>query len=116
MIAHYVPERGDVVWINFSPQRGHEQSGKRPALVLSPSVYNEKVGLAIFCPITNQVKNFPFEVVITEGLGVKGVILSDHVRSLDWKKRKVKFICKLPRRTILEVLQKLNTLTSFEYS
>ena len=73
----YTPERGDVVWISFTPQAGHEQAGRRPAVVLSPQVYNQKVGLAIFCPITNQIKGYPFEVALPSEVSVTGVILSD---------------------------------------
>lgn len=106
----YIPGRGDVVWVSLSPQAGHEQAGRRPALVVSPSVYNGRVGLALFCPITSQVKGYPFEVVIPPGMQVKGAVLSDQVKSLDWRVRKVEFLAKLPRRVTLEVLQKLVTL------
>jgi mRNA interferase MazF len=106
----YIPERGDVVWITLTPQAGHEQSGRRPALVLSPASYNEKVGLVILCPITSQIKGYPFEVLIPDSLEIKGVILSDQVKNLDWKVREVDFIDKLPLATVNEVLQKLNTL------
>lgn len=106
----YVPERGDVVWIALNPQAGHEQAGRRPAVVLSPAAYNSKVGLAILCPITNQIKGYPFEVVIPPDLPVTGAILSDQVKSLDWRARNASFICSLPPATVTEVLQKLNTL------
>lgn len=106
----FIPRRGDVVWITFNPQAGHEQAGRRPALVLSPSAYNEKVGLAILCPVTSQIKGYPFEVVIPEGLAVDGVILSDQVKSLDWRARQAELACKLPAGTVAEVLQKLSTL------
>jgi mRNA interferase MazF len=106
----YVPESGDIVWIAFNPQAGHEQAGHRPALVLSPKVYNGKVGLALFCPITSQVKGYPFEVLMPEGLEVQGAILSDQVKSLDWKARKARFSCKLPPEKFNEVIKKLNTL------
>jgi mRNA interferase MazF len=106
----YVPARGDVVWITFNPQAGHEQAGRRPALVLSPISYNRKVGLAIFCPITSQVKGYPFEVTIPTGSKLDGVILADQVKSLDWRIRKTEFICKLSRETTDEVLDKLGTL------
>jgi mRNA interferase MazF len=107
----YIPEQGDLVWINMNPKAGHEQ-GRRPALVLSPGAYNGKVGLAVLCPITNRIKGYPFEVLIPPGLGVTGAILSDQVKSLDWRARKVKYICALPEATMTEVLQKLNTLLS----
>lgn len=106
----YKPKRGDVVWLAFNPQTGHEQAGRRPALVLSPEEYNSKVGLAIFCPITSKVKGYPFEVIIPDGLKVSGAILSDQTKSLDWRARKAEFLCKLPTETVDEVLQKLNTL------
>ena len=108
----YIPQRGDVVWITLNPQAGHEQAGRRPAVVLSPEAYNGKVGLAILCPITNQVKGYPFEVLIPAGMPVTGVILTDQVKSLDWRARDVKLICALPMETIGEVLQKIDTLLS----
>ncbi len=110
MARRYVPARGDAVWITFNPQAGHEQAGRRPALVLSPSSYNGKVGLAILCPITSQVKGYPFEVTIPSGSKLGGVILADQVKSLDWRIRKAEFICKLTRDTTGEVLDKLGTL------
>lgn len=110
--ATYVPRYGDVVWITLNPQAGHEQTGRRPALVISPESYNEKTGLAIFCPITNQIKGYPFEVLIPEGLPVTGAVLADQVKSLDWRVRKTEFICVLPDETITEVLVKLGTLIS----
>ena len=106
----YVPERGDVVWISFNPQAGHEQAGRRPAVVLSPKAYNQKVGLAIFCPITNQVKGYPFEVALPSKVNVTGVILSDQVKSLDWRVRKAELIDSLPEEVIDETLAKLGTL------
>ena len=80
----YVPDCGDVVWITFNPQAGHEQAGRRPAVILSPAAYNGKTSLAIVRPITNQVKGYPFEVRIPHGLSVSGVILADQAKSLDW--------------------------------
>ena len=106
----YKPKRGDVVWLTFNPQAGHEQAGRRPALVLSPEIYNEKVGLAILCPITSRIKGYPFEVEIPNGLKVNGAILSDQVKSLDWRARNAEFFCKLPIATVNEVLKKLHTL------
>jgi mRNA interferase MazF len=106
----YIPDRGDIVWITLNPQAGHEQSGRRPALVLSPLAYNKKVGLAIFCPVTGQIKGYPFEVVLPDNSPVKGVILADQVKNLDWLIRKVEFICKAPEYIFIEVLKKLNTL------
>jgi mRNA interferase MazF len=104
------PQRGDVLWIIFDPQAGHEQTGRRPALVLSPQAYNKKVGLAIFCPITSQVKGYPYEVLLPDKLPIKGVILSDQIKSLDWQARGAGFICKLPEATIEAVQAKLKTL------
>ena len=108
----YVPERGDVVWITLNPQAGHEQTGRRPAVVLSPATYNGKVGLAILCPITNQIKGYPFEVLIPAGLAVSGAILADQVKRLDWQARRAALICTLPVAAVAEVLQKLGTLLS----
>ena len=108
----YVPQRGDVVWITLNPQSGHEQAGRRPAVVLSPGIYNEKVELAILCPVTNQIKGYPFEVLMPDGLPVSGVILADQVKSLDWRIRDAEWICTLPPRVVVEVLQKLGTLLS----
>jgi mRNA interferase MazF len=107
-----VPQRGDAVWLSMSPQAGHEQAGRRPALVLSPGSYNAKVGLAILCPITSRVKGYPFEVVIPDGLPVEGAVLSDQAKSLDWRARKAEFICRLPGDTTLEVLHKLGAVLS----
>src|SRR5438105_15875903 len=106
----YVPERGDAVWITLDPQAGHEQAGRRPALVLSPSAYNGRVGLALLCPITSQVKGYPFEVLLPPGSKVQGAILSDQLKSLDWRARKATVICSLPGPVVNEVLSKLSTL------
>ena len=106
----YIPERGDLVWLTFNPQVGHEQAGRRPALVLSPTAYNSKVGLAIFCPITNQVKGYPFEVILPEGLPVNGVILTDQIKNLDWRVRQAEKICSLPTGVFPEVMERLAVL------
>jgi mRNA interferase MazF len=106
----YVPDRGDVVWLDFTPQAGHEQAGRRPAVVLSPAAYNKKVGLALLCPITNQVKGYPFEVAIPSGSPVTGVILADQVKNLDWKSRNASRICALDSAIVKEVLRKLSVL------
>jgi len=110
MSPSYCPKRGDIVWLSFSPQTGHEQAGCRPALVLSPESYNRKVGLALLCPVTSQLKDYPFEVQIPPGLAVSGAVLSDQVKSLDWKARKAAFCCQLPEDSVREVLGKLGTL------
>jgi mRNA interferase MazF len=106
----YDPKCGDVVWITLNPQAGHEQAGRRPAVVLSPKSYNSKTGLAIFCPVTSQVKGYPFEVLLPEGMPVSGAILSDQVKSLDWRARNAELLCHLPDEITSEALQKLNTL------
>jgi len=106
----YVPERGDVVWISLNPQAGHEQAGRRPAVVVSPRSYNAKVGLGLFCPITSHAKGYPFEVSLPEGLSVNGVILADQVKSLDWRVREVEFAGDLPASTSAEVVGKLASL------
>lgn len=106
----YVPDRGDAVWITLDPQAGHEQAGRRPALVLSPAAYNGRVGLALMCPITNQAKGYPFEVPLPEGLPVTGVVGADQVKSLDWHARKASRICAVPGEVIEEVLSRLQTL------
>jgi mRNA interferase MazF len=108
--AGYVPQRGDVIWVTLSPQAGHEQAGRRPAVVLSPQAYNGRVGLALLCPITSQVRGYPFEVGIPAGLPIAGAALSDQVKSLDWRVRMAERICALPPATILEILGKLETL------
>ena len=107
----YIPKRGDLVWLTFNPQAGHEQSGRRPALVISPEAYNSKTGLAIFCPVTGQAKNYPFEVVVPEGLPINGVILVDQVKSLDWKARNALFIAALPGEVTKRALSLLHVLT-----
>lgn len=105
----YVPSRGDLVWLNFSPQIGREQKGKRPAIVISPKNYNKKTHLAICCPITSHIKGYPFEVLI-EGKKINGVALADHLKSLDWKIRKAKFVEKAKRRVVAECIKKSITL------
>lgn len=110
MVKKYTPRQGDIVLLNFNPQKGREQAGLRPALTISATLYNKKVGLALFCPITKQIKNYPFEVFLPEKLKTKGVILSDHVKNFDWQKRKAKFIEKVPSEILNEVIAKLNTL------
>ena len=98
------------MWLQFAPQTGHEQAGRRPALVLSPAAYNSRVGLAILCPITSQSKGYPFEVELPESRKLSGVVLSDQVKSVDWRARKADFVVKLPDPVVREVLQKLQTL------
>jgi mRNA interferase MazF len=100
------------VWVSLNPQAGHEQAGRRPAVVLSPAAYNAKVGLAILCPVTSQVKGYPFEVPIPSDLSVPGVILADQIKSLDWRARRVQLAGQLPKDTVSDVLRKLGTLLS----
>jgi mRNA interferase MazF len=106
----WTPERGDIVWITMDRTVGHEQSGRRPALVLSPGPYNGKVGLAILCPITSHMKGYPFEVRIPDGLPVEGVVLSDQAKSLDWRSRGAEFVCRVPEESTMAVLQRLGKL------
>ena len=109
----YTPDRGDVIWLNFTPQAGREQAGHRPALVLSPREYNRKTGLAVLCPITSHAKGYPFEVALTSG-SVQGVVLSDHLKNLDWKERKATFKGKAPALVLKEVMNKISTLLVME--
>ena len=110
MPATFVPDRGDVVWISLNPQAGHEQAGRRPALVLSPAAYNANVGLALICPITGQVKRYPFEVVVPTSSAVRGAVLADQVKSVDWKIRRADLIGRLPDVVVGKVLAKVKTL------
>jgi mRNA interferase MazF len=105
----YIPERGDYVWLNFDPQSGHEQRGKRPAIVLSPKEYNAKVGLGIFCPITSHEKGYPFEVKISNK-EISGVILADQIKSLDWRKRNIEFISTATDLELQGTIDKISTL------
>ena len=113
MKTAFVPEAGDFVWLTFDPQAGREQAGRRPALVLSPKTYNTKSGLALVCPITNQAKGYPFEVAVPPGGGVTGVILADHVKSIDWKARKAEPLGGCPDEVMAEVRAKLAALLGY---
>lgn len=106
------PSRGDIIWVNFSPQAGREQAKRCPALVLSPLAYNAKVGLCIACPITSRAKGYPFEVEMPEGLNARGVILSDHIKSLDWRARRAEIAGSAPAQIVDDVLAKLSVLLS----
>jgi mRNA interferase MazF len=110
MARRYVPDRGDIIWLDFTPQAGHEQRGPRPVLVLSPAAYNGRVGLAVCCPITSQIKGYPFEVRIPDGLKVKGAVLSDQVKNLDWEVRRARLVCRAPAALLEDVMSKLLTL------
>jgi len=119
MVVHhrkaYVPEQGDVVWLEFNPQAGHEQAGLRPALIISPSAYNSKVGLALACPITSQIKGYPFEVILPNKFKVKGAILSDQIKNLDWRARKANYIAKAPIEIINDVMEKIKALLTLTH-
>jgi mRNA interferase MazF len=108
----YTPKRGDVVWLVFDPQAGHEQAGGRPAVVLSPHVYNERSSLIVVVPVTRQIKGYPFEVVLPPGLPVTGAVLSDQIKSVDWRARDARFVCSLPESTVNGILQRAAVLLS----
>jgi len=103
---HYVPTRGDIVWLDFDPQSGYEQKGRRPAITISPKEYNEKVGLGLFCPITSKIKMYPFEVELRSEIKTKGVVLSDQIKSFDWRYRNAEFIESVPK----EITNKIQEL------
>lgn len=109
-MAAYVPARGDLVWLQFKPRAGHEQASRRPAIVISPSSYNRRVGLAVCCPVTSRVKGYPFEVLLPQGLGIEGAILSDQLRSLDWRVRKARRIGSVPPEVLQETVGKILAL------
>lgn len=109
-IELYIPKQGDIVWINFTPQVGREQAGRRPAIVISLFKYNRRVRLVLLCPITTKIKGYAFEVEIPEGLAISGVVLADQVKSFDWQERNVEFICKAPPELTIEVISLLRTL------
>lgn len=108
--ADYVPARGDVVWLDFDPQSGREQAGHRPALVVSPVAYNRTVGLMLVCPIASRRKGMPFEVAVPPELPVEGVILSDHLKSVDWRARKARFACRVSSECVQEVTARIYPL------
>jgi mRNA interferase MazF len=107
MVGRYVPAQGDIVFLQFNPQSGQEQAGARPAIVLSPRIYNQKVGLMIACPVTAKSKGYPMEVPLPPSMKTHGVILADHVKSLDWRARKARFIERAPKQTLAQVLRLL---------
>ena len=106
----YVPDQGDLVFMDFTPQAGHEQAGRRPAIVLSPRMYNQRAGLCLVCPITNQAKGYPFEVSMPTHTSVTGVVLSDQIKSVDWVARGVAFKSKAPPEVLDEVLGRVRAL------
>jgi mRNA interferase MazF len=109
----FVPDAGDFVWLTFEPQAGREQAGRRPALVLSPKAYNARSGLALACPVTNQVKGYPFEVAVPAGHGVTGVILADPLKSIDWKARQAERLGRCTSEVMNEVRAKLAPLLGY---
>ncbi len=109
-IAKNAPDRGQIIWLSLDPQAGHEQAGRRPALVLSPGSYNERVGLVLVCPITNRAKGYPFEVPLPDGLSVTGVVLADQVKSLDWRARRAEYAGEVSPEVVAEVLRRLGLL------
>ena len=110
MRRRYVPDRGDAVWLSFDSRSGHEQSGRRPAVVLSPRSYNSRAGLALVCPITSRMKNYPFEVALGEDLPIGGAVLADQLQSADWAARRATRICTLPGAVMDDILGKLQAL------
>ena len=110
----YVPRQGDIIKLDFDPQKGHEQAGRRPALVLSPTDYNRTVGLVVVCPITNEKKGYPWEVEIPDNPFVSGVVLSDQVKSLDWTARHAEFVCTPEEEILVDVVEKAITLLNPE--
>lgn len=106
----YVPGRGDIVWLNFDPQAGHEQAGRRPALVLSPRSYNHRTGLALLCPVTTAAKGYPFEVPLPQGGAISGVVLSDHIKSLDWRARHATLAAQTTPTVVEQVLEMIGAL------
>jgi len=114
MPRRFIPDRGDFVWLQFNPQAGHEQAGRRPALVLSPASYNRKVGLALVCPVTSAVKGYPFEVIVPDGFKIRGAILSDQVRNIDWKVRQARLISRAPDLLLNKVLARIYAILEFD--
>ena len=112
MVADYIPDIGDVVWLTLDPTKGHEQQGRRPFLVLTPSAYNDKTSLAVGCPVTNEAKGYPFEVAITGARGVAGVVLADQVKSVDWRSRRAELVGRLDAKTLQRVRAFIKRLLS----
>jgi mRNA interferase MazF len=110
VVRDYVPDAGDLIWLDFTPQAGREQAGRRPAVVLSPRSYNEKTSLAVVCPITSHAKGYPFEVVVPQGARIGGVILSDHLKNLDWRQRQAQKAGKIPRSLLDQVRARVAVL------
>jgi mRNA interferase MazF len=109
----FVPDRGHLIWLTFDPQTGHEQAGRRPALVLSPAHYNQASGLALVCPVTSRIKGYPFEVKLPSSPAISGVVLVDQIKSLDWKKRRAALIAVAPAEVLVDVMNRLAPLLGF---
>jgi len=105
----YIPDQGDLVWLDFNPQKGREQANRRPAIVLSPKNYNQKTGLALMCPITSRAKGYPFEIIVQDNK-ISGVVLTDQIKNLDWQERKVSFVKKIDNLSLKEIQEKIITL------
>lgn len=110
MVTKYVPDLGHLVWIDFNPSTGHEQSGRRPAIVLSPSAYNSRTSLAVVAPITNQKKGYSFEVELPKDSKIAGVVLSDHLKSVDWDRRKATYAGRAPADVVKGVQERISLL------
>jgi mRNA interferase MazF len=109
----WAPDAGDLVWLMFDPQAGRVQAGRRPAVILSPADYNRRSGLALACPITSHVKGYPFEVALPGASPIGGVVLADHVKSLDWRMRRADPVGRLSPETLRAVLDRLAPLLGF---
>jgi len=107
--TNYVPEKGDLVWLDFDPQKGHEQKGRRPAICVSHKIYNQKVGLALFCPITSNIKGYPFEIILNK-YKINGCILSDQIKNMDWRERNCTFIEKVATEEINSVVNNVRLM------
>jgi mRNA interferase MazF len=109
MVDSYIPDRGDIVWLNFSPQQGHEQTGIRPALILSPKNYNQSSKLMLTCPITSKIKQYPFEVRV-RAKKIDGVVLADQVKNVDWSARNMTFVEKAPYEVLEQTQEFIEAL------
>lgn len=107
--SKYIPERGDLVWLDFDPQIGHEQKGRRPAICISHKIYNQKIGLALFCPVTSHIKGYPFEIVLN-GYSINGCILTDQIKNLDWKQRNCTFIERITTEELDSIVNNIKLL------
>lgn len=110
------PRRGDLVWLSFDPQAGHEQAGRRPALTISPLAYNQRVGLALFCPITSQAKGYPLEVALSAGGAIGGVVLADQLKSLDWRARHLEVVAQAEPAVLDRALELIDLLVGGDSS